>query len=130
MAYMDQEKKAKISAGLKKIMPRDWKYSLAVKHHSSIVLTINAAPVDLIALNLRSDENKGKYIQVNEYYLDREYAGDVLAVFEAMKRTLNLDNYDHSDSQFDHFDVGHYIDIHVGRWDKPFVCTAALSIAA
>ena len=111
MAYMDQEKKAKISAGLKKIMPRDWKYSLAVKHHSSIVLTINAAPVDLIALNLRSDENKGKYIQVNEYYLDREYAGDVLAVF-------------------DHFDVGHYIDIHVGRWDKPFVCTAALSIAA
>lgn len=30
MAYMDQEKKAKIAAALKKVMPKDWKYSLSV----------------------------------------------------------------------------------------------------
>jgi phenolic acid decarboxylase len=44
MAYVNQEKKAKI---LKKVMPKGWKYSLAVRNHSTIVCTIKSAPVDL-----------------------------------------------------------------------------------
>lgn len=49
MAYMSQEKKAKIAAKLKQVIPHDWKYSLAVHHHSTIILRISAAPVDLVA---------------------------------------------------------------------------------
>jgi hypothetical protein len=123
MAYMDQEKKAKISAELKKVIPADWKYSLSVQHHSSITLTISAAPVDLIGENLRPSENKGDYIQLNEYYLEREYSGELLPIFEAIKAAMNFGNHDNSDITTDHFDVGHYAYVHIGRWNKPFVCT-------
>ena len=48
MAYMNQEKKAKIAAALKTVVPKGWKYSLAVRNHSSIVMNIKSAPVDLV----------------------------------------------------------------------------------
>jgi hypothetical protein len=122
MAYMSQEKKAKIAAELKKVMPKDWKYSLAVRHHSSVVLTISAAPVDLIAMmNERTEYKSNGYAQVNEYYLERQFSGSTLAIFERIKAALNIDNFNDSDIQTDYFHVGHYVDIHIGRWNKPFV---------
>jgi hypothetical protein len=44
-------------------------------------------------------------------------------------RALNCDNYDNSDSMTDYFDVGHYVDLNIGKWDKPFVCTS-VAVAA
>ena len=123
MAWMNQEKKAKIAAQLKKVVPAGWKYSLRVHHHSSIILTIKSAPVDLIGDNLKSNGAKETYLQLNEYYLERQYSGELLKTFEAIKTALNLDNYDRSDIQSDYFDVGHYVSIHIGSWDKPFVVT-------
>lgn len=123
MAWMNQEKKAKIAAQLKKVVPAGWKYSLRVHHHSSIILTIKSAPVDLIGSNLKSNGAKETYLQLNEFYLERQYSGELLKTFEAIKAALNLDNYDRSDIQSDYFDVGHYVNIHIGSWDKPFVVT-------
>lgn len=39
MAYMAQEKKAKIAEALKLVVPKGWKYHLSVKNHSSICFT-------------------------------------------------------------------------------------------
>ena len=47
MAYMNQEKKKIIASALKEVMPKDWKYSLSVEHHSVIHLNIKSAPFDL-----------------------------------------------------------------------------------
>jgi hypothetical protein len=33
---------------------------------------------------------------------------------------MNAGNWDKSDIQTDYFDVGWYIDVNVGRWDKPY----------
>jgi hypothetical protein len=33
---------------------------------------------------------------------------------------MNDGNHDNSDIQSDYFDVGWYISINVGRWDKPY----------
>jgi hypothetical protein len=118
MAFMGQEKKAKIAVELKKVVPKDWKYSLAVHNHSTICLTISAAPVDLVAANLRT--NKEPYLQLNEHHLDLEYAGELLEIFQKIKNALNLNNYDNSDVQTDYFDVGHYVDISIGHWNRPF----------
>lgn len=115
MAYMSQEKKAKIAVALKAIMPKDWKYSLAVRHHSTIVMTIKSAPVALI---------EGTHCDVNIYYLDRQFEGNTLALFEKIKSALNIDNFDESDSMSDYFHVGHYVDLNIGRWDKAFKNTA------
>ncbi len=58
MAWMNQERKAALAPGLKRVLPKGWKYPLAVRHHSTLVLTINEAPIDLVAQSLRSDEQK------------------------------------------------------------------------
>ena len=134
MAYMSQEKKKEIAANLKKVMPHGWKYSLGVNHHSTIVLTISEAPIDLIAefndVCRRNFNNRGndfqparESIQINEFYLDRQFEGKRLEQMQAIKAVLNTGNHDRSDSQTDYFDVGWYVSINFGRWNKPFKVT-------
>ena len=49
MAYMNQEKKAKIQAKLKPILAKfGLKGSLSVRNHSSICLLIKSGPLDFI----------------------------------------------------------------------------------
>ena len=121
MDYMDQTKKAAIAAALKKVVPAGWKYSLRVRNHLSIDMTIQSAPVDLLAAF-------GDHYQVNTYHYDRHLEkngrADLVPVFDAIVAALNLGNHDNSDIQTDYFDVGHYVTLSIGRWDKPFVCTA------
>jgi hypothetical protein len=130
MAYMPQETKAKIAAELKKVIPKTWKYSLAVRDHSTIVLTIASAPVDLMQI-VRDNREHGKrddYAQLNQYYLDREFKGnaEMCELFEKIRDTLKgADFYDNSDSQRDLHDVSHYININLGKWNKPFIVTGA-----
>lgn len=123
MAYMSQEKKAVIAAELKKVMPKGWKYSLGVRHHSTVVLKITSAPVDLLA-GLQgehaADIRARRYHQVNAYHLGTQFSGEVLKAFEAIRAALNTGNWDRSDLMSDYCDVGHYVDIQIGRWDKPF----------
>lgn len=123
MAYINQEQKAKIAAALKLVVPAGWKYSLAIDHHSSIVMTIRSAPVDLIGLieNKCESWHNRQHVQLNPYALERTYSGVIRVVMEDILAALNTDNYDRSDSQSDYFDVGHYVDLNIGRWNKPFV---------
>ena len=127
MAYMNQDKKAKIAAALKQVVPAGWKYSLAVRYHSTIVMTISAAPFDLIGAHKKSeyfDPATETHTTVNNYHfrshLDDECVADV---FEKIFECLNLDNFDESDIQTDYFHVGHYADLRIGAWNKPFVVT-------
>lgn len=120
MAYMNQEKKQKIAAALKRVMPAGFKYSLSVRHRSTIVCTINEAPFDLI--NAFRDVEPGlTHMRVNHYHfrsqMDDQCVADVL---EAILGALNTDNHDRSDLMTDYFDVGHYVDLQFGRWDRPF----------
>lgn len=134
MAYVDQSKKAKIAAALKPVMPKGWKYSLAVRHHSTIVLTITAAPFDLIGSLANSparDPSTITHADLNTHYIREQFEDECVAdVFEAIKGALDTDNHDRSDIMTDYFDVGHYVDIKIGRWDKPFAVTAGEKVAA
>lgn len=128
MAFMNQDKKAVIAAQLKAVMPAGWKYSLRVSDHSTLRLLIASAPVDL--LNARPDDaeiragyrinTSGNYRGINHYHLEYEFSDDLLPTFEAICAAMNLGNHDNSDVQRDYFDVGHYISIDIGTWDKPF----------
>lgn len=133
MAYMNQERKALIAAGLKKVIPAGWKYSLAVRNHSTIVLTIAEAPIDLMsevrsAVGENCSRNRGHW-DFNPYYLDRQL-GDSAELFGKIKDAMNVGNHDNSDIQSDYFDVGWYVDIQVGKWDKPFVFKPAKALEA
>jgi hypothetical protein len=128
MAYMNQEKKAKIAAALKKVVPAGWKYSLAVRHHSSIVMTISAAPVDLIGKLYDTDRTE---VSVNTYWA-KEHLKECAEkqVMLQILDCLNIDNFDNSDIQSDYFHVGHYVDLKIGSWAKPFVVTEQIKKAA
>ncbi len=132
MAYMDQLKKAKIAAALKPVMPDGWKYSLSVCHHSRIVCTISAAPVDLLAAAVeRRDYLIGETrprpttpLGVNTHHPAHHFEGELLETLSAIIAALNTDNFGHPDPMTDYFHVGHYVDLQIGRWDRPFRCTA------
>ncbi len=143
MAYIAQEGKAKIVAALKAVMPAGWKYSVAIRHHSEVVLTISQAPLDLIAeinaKNLEEAQRKGNnfyrvqdgYCQINHFYLENGFAGQALEVMEAAKQALySADYYDDSDSQIDYFNCAYYVSMQVGKWNKPFKFAPAVEALA
>ena len=123
MAYMDQEKKRAIKAELDKFMPKSWKYSLGVHNHSSIIFTLRSAPINVLE---HLCDNMKKYVRdshvtLNQYHIERQFTeGKVLDTFEKIKVALNLNNHDKSDIYTDYHDVGHYVDMQIGSWNKPF----------
>lgn len=126
MAYMNQEKKAKIAAQLKKVMPKGWKYSLSVQDHSTITCTITMASVDLIdeynQVRQSASLSERDYCQVNLYHYKDQF-NQSLPIIESIINALNLDNYDKSDIMSDSVDVGHYVRLNIGQCNKPFVYT-------
>ncbi len=129
MAFMSQEKKTKIAAKLKDIVPKDWKWSLRVHHHSTIIFTVMAGPKALTEIPAGFSHGEHHpartepYRQINVYgdHLTNSFApGPVQDLAKKIVAALNTDNFDESDAQTDYFHVGHYVSFHVGRWDKPF----------
>lgn len=140
MAWMNQERKALIAAELKKVVPAGWKYTLAVRNGSTIVMTVTQAPVDIIGEMLRVSSEKDfsasskkdptqrpTNMDVNPYYLDRQFDGELLGTMSKIMDALNLrnvsgkGNWDNSDLMTDYFDVGWYVDLNIGSWNRPFL---------
>ena len=144
MAFMNQAKKRLISDALKKVVPPNWKYTLAVRHHTTIVMTIRAAPVNFVQLEaerLRAELRQGQtyldpnriaayiselergelaYFRLNEFQVATRFPGEIGATLAKIVAALNTGNHDNSDLMTDYFDVGHYIDLRIGAYDKPF----------
>lgn len=130
MAYMSQDRKAEFAPKIKALCAKfGVKGTLSVNNHSTIVLTLSQGKVDFLGSYAKMigedkvDQFDRKYLQVNHYHLDRSYEGDALAFLKEAKTILSAGNHDRSDIMTDHFDVGWYIDLNVGRWDKPYVYT-------
>lgn len=123
MAHMNQVNKARLAIEIAKVMPKGWKYSLSVRHHSTLVLTIQEADVDLIGENricqLRA-EGRPSHHDVNEYHIGNEYSGKLLDIFTKIKAAMMIGNHDRSEPMTDYFDVGWYIDIKIGKYERPF----------
>lgn len=132
MAYVSKEKKAKIKLALDEALKGTGvKATLAVRHHSAIVCTVRKGPVDFIGnYNQTQLENYGehaghflgdrKYFEVNPYHYNKEFSGEALEIVSKIVKALNTDNYDNSDIQSDYFDVGHYVDLNIGTYEKPY----------
>lgn len=127
MAYMNQEKKATIKSALQKVMPKDWKWSLSVDNHSTIVITIKSAPVDLIdeVLYVSKSNQTEKPVShdVNIYWLDEQFDFHLELFKNILCAAKSAEWFDESDVQSDYFHTAYYIDIRIGRWNKPFIVT-------
>ena len=135
MAYMNQERKAKITKMLKPILAKyKVKGSLSVRNHSTIVLTLKSGAIDFIGNSNRVCGNdfyqvqRGfkptttGYDQVNPYWFQDHYDGDAKAFLtEAFKALKSADWYDESDAMIDYFNIAYYVDINIGKWNTPYV---------
>lgn len=128
MAYVSKELKQKKLDALKKCIPLGWKWSLAVRDHSTLVLTIYSAPVDILS-EIRHNVGESQlpisrmYWSLNPYHWNnvfdvvstaRNVMADVFAV-------LFDGNHDNSDPMTDYHDVGWYVAVDIGKWDTPFM---------
>ena len=133
MAYMNQEKKAKIAPVVKAICAKyGIKGSLKVRNHSTLCLTIKQGPIDFIGNSNRvcgNDHyqvsrgfrpNTQGYSDVNPYWFRDHYDGEALDFLSEILTAMNAGNHDRSDIQSDYFDVGWYVDVNIGRWDQPY----------
>ena len=125
---MNQERKSKIAQNLKPILAKyGIKASLAVRNHSSIVLNIKSGTIDFIgnfnsSINAQSGDRKAEgSIDVNPYWYQEHFSGVAKEFLtEAMTALKSADWYDKSDIQSDYFNIAYYVDINVGKWNKPY----------
>ena len=144
MAYMSQERKKVIAKNVKAVAKkygfggRD--VTVGVRHHSSLVVNIFRGPLDFLGAAQRSNDEHarmrgcdsypvGTYLQVHHTWAEdnmREIGETLIADFykELIEAIYSTGYYNNSDAMIDYFDHDFYIDINVGRWDRPYVCTA------
>ena len=130
MAYMSQENKAKLAPAIKAVLK---KYgvsgSLAVDNHSTLVLNIKSSKIDFIGNyneTCGSRSNGDRFtpatgsIQINPYWFHEHFSGKAKKFLTEVLATMNVGNWDRSDIQSDYFDVGFYVNVNIGKWNKPF----------
>lgn len=137
MAYMNQEKKAKIAIALKPVLKKyGVKGTLSVRNHSTICLTLKSGPIDFIGNcnkvcgNNHYQTSRGfrtiteGYTDVNPYWFHEHFDGVAKAFLtEAFDALKVADWYDKSDIQTDYFNTAYYYDINIGKWNKPYEVT-------
>ena len=131
MAYMNQDKKAKIAPQVKAVLKKyGIKGSLGVRNHSTLVLNIKSGRLDFIknfneTMDARPYGGERRYakdsLDVNQHWYGEHFSGESLKFFEELFTAMNDGNHDRSDIMTDYFDVGWYVDVNVGQWNKPYL---------
>jgi hypothetical protein len=133
---MDQRQKAFLAPAIKAVLKTfGMKGTIGVRNHSTLVVNISQGPLDIIGnmyeiamtkpetFYARDKAPKPLYMQVNEHWIGDNYSGRCKDFLIALKDAMDVGNHDRSDIQTDYFDVGWYLDINIGQWDKPFQLT-------
>jgi hypothetical protein len=138
MAYFNQERKQERAPVIKAILKKyGVKGSLAVRNHMTFVLNIKSGKIDFIENYIKTDENKhygnkmsvdqvasirkNRSLDVNPYWYQEHFDGKAKSFLKEVFTAMNKGNHDNSDVQTDYFDVGWYVDVNIGSWDKPYI---------
>ena len=139
MAYVSQEMKAKLAPTIKAICKKyGIKASIAVRHHSTLVLNVRQGSIDFIENYIATDAaknygnkmsedqvayiRKNRSLDVNTYWAKDHYSGKAKSFLTEMIAAMEgPDFFNEDDAQTDYFNRSHYIDINIGSWDKPYV---------
>jgi hypothetical protein len=115
------------------------KGSIAVNNHSTLVLNLKSGSIDFIENAIATDAAKAsankmtddriayfrneQYMDVNPYWYQEHFSGKALNFLREVFTAMNNGNHDNSDIQTDYFDVGWYVDVNIGKWNKPYTVT-------
>jgi hypothetical protein len=103
----------------------------------SFVLNIKSGSIDFIENFIETDSKvfhgkkmsqeqidyirKNRSLDVNPYWYQEHYSGKALSFLKEVFTAMNKGNHNNSDIQTDYFDVGWYVDVNIGSWDKPYI---------
>lgn len=139
MAYMSQDRKAQRAPVIKAILNKyGVKGSLSVRNHSTLVLTLKSGKIDFIENFINTDANvnhgrkmsqdqidyirKNKSLDVNPYWYQEHFTGKAKDFLkEILDAMYGSDYFDESDAQVDYFHCSHYVDVNIGKWNKPYI---------
>ena len=129
-----QRKRPLINAVLKKY---GMKGTLSGTNTSSVTLTLSEGPLNFMENSAHTLENQTcgrpanaitpdqiralKEMGVNPYWYHEHFTGDCLQFLKDVFAVLQDGNHDNSDIMTDYFDVGWYVHVKIGKWDKPYV---------
>ena len=121
MAYVSQDFKKQVQASIKPLLKKfGIRATLSVRHHSTLCLNISQGTIDFLAAQDNWARERG-YTSINEYTVDRDYTGPAHEFLTAAVALLKGDDYfDYSDAMTDYFHCSHYIEINVGKYNKPY----------
>lgn len=132
MAYMSQERKAKIAPNVKAILKRYGVKGTLATDRSTLKLNIKSGSLDFIG-DFNDTVSKDPYrtsywapakdyLDVNPYHYDKHFSNKMIRKFlDEVLRAMNDGNHDNSDIQTDYFDVGWYVRVNIGKWNKPYI---------
>lgn len=118
MAYMNQEMKKKLAPKIKEICKKyGVKATLSVHNHFTLILNVKSGKIDF------SD-----YLNENRSFrtinFDPKTENSIAEKFIAEVRSaMNVGNWDKSNVMVDYFDVGWYVEVNIGKWNKPYEFT-------
>lgn len=133
MAYMNQEKKAKLAPEIKAVLKKfGMKGTIGVRNHSTLVVNIKEGKLDMIANYNETMQNKPHSLPTywqpatteltaNFYWYHEHFSGECKQFLKELFTAMNGDNHNRSDITTDYFDVGWYVDVHIGQWNKPYL---------
>ena len=137
MAYMSQELKKSLAPAIKAVCKKyGVKATLATRHNSTLVLNIKSGVIDFIGNSDKVCANDHyqvangfvpdglAYMTVNVYHYRSHFSGKALKFLGEVITLMHKGNHDNSDIQTDYFDVGWYVDVNIGKWDKPYILEA------
>jgi len=129
MAYIDNTDVKAIRTELKKAFPK-MKFSVRKEHHSSVHISIVKGPAALESI-FEGDEYaaKNRYSQLNHFH--PHFYGEHEALVRKISEIAhtapagagganNKGYYDNSDAMTDYFDTAYYVNLAIGKWDKPY----------
>ena len=116
MAYISQKDKKELAVGIKKVLKKyGCKGNIGVKNHMSLYVDVMEGPIDF-----KHTHGDG-YTQVNTYWIDDHYDGIEKDFLNDLKSAMKGNKwYDNSNAQIDYFDTAYYIDINIGKLNKPY----------
>jgi hypothetical protein len=117
MAYLNKDQVKQTREALKVAFP-DFKFLIrrSTGGRSSINVSIMSGPIDFGDLDMPKS--------VNPYHIGTFFEGKQVKFLEAVIKVIKYGTdrqwYDNSDAMTDYFDTAFYLDVEIGRWQKPY----------
>jgi hypothetical protein len=142
MAYMSQERKQALAPKIKAVLKKHgMKGSIGVRHHSTLVVRIKEGKLPLIEDFVAKIKHEGwdqrtrctkaheermlqitqeRHIDVNPYHFKDHFTGNCKEFLSELHAAMSAGNHDRSDILTDYFDIGWYVEMHIGDYDRPY----------